>query len=55
MFLIQPFFILVSAVLIFFADNAISAARNQDFARLIFYGIVAILSLIYVVLAIIPH
>ena len=53
--LIQPFFILVSAVLVFFADNAISAARNRDFARLIFYGLVGIFALIYVVLALVPH
>lgn len=53
--LIQPLFILVSAVLVFFGDNTISAARNKDFVRMIFYGIVGIFALIYVVLALIPH
>lgn len=53
--LIQPLFILVAATLVFCADNAISAAGNRDIARLIFYGIVAILALIYVVTALVPH
>ena len=48
--LIQPLFILVFYVLIRSADIAISASIARDIVRAIFYGIVAILALIYVVI-----
>lgn len=47
--LLQPFFILVLYVLVRSADIAISASIARDIIRAIFYGIVAILALIYVV------
>lgn len=49
--LIQPLFILVLFVLVRCADIAISAARTKDTVRVICYGIVAILALIYIVIA----
>lgn len=43
--------ILVIAVLVRFADIAISSAIARDIVRSIFYGIVAILALVFVVLS----
>jgi hypothetical protein len=48
--LIQPLFILVLAVLVYFGDQTISAAIARNVLRAIVYGVVAILALIYVVL-----
>jgi hypothetical protein len=47
--LIQPLFIVVLFVLVRSADIAIVAARGRDTIRVICYGIVAILALIYIV------
>lgn len=48
--LIQLFFIIALYVLIRSADMAISASIVRDIIRAIFYGIVAILALIYIVI-----
>lgn len=49
--LIEPSFILILATLVFSADRAITASIVRDFVRVICYGIVALLALIYVVVS----
>lgn len=48
--LIQPLFVLVLFVLVRSADLAISAAIARSIARAVFYGIVAVLALLAVLL-----
>ncbi|HLZ64396.1 MAG TPA: hypothetical protein VKR06_46290 [Ktedonosporobacter sp.] len=47
--LIQPFFIIVSAILVRFADLAISSIIAHGVIRAICYGIIAVLALVFVV------
>jgi hypothetical protein len=53
--LINPQFIIVLFVLIRAGDIAISAAIARDAVRSLLYGIVAILALVFVVLALVGH